>query len=175
MRYSTSELLSRALVTVLLLFVLEIISATVLTNMFSFRLRLSFAVLFCLFLSIYVQINFLPFLILIIQWVHSIFSFEGWALGSMIGIIFAVGLNYLKDIIHFGTYISQVIFIFISLSLWDIVRSLIIGIKLNSFEFLINHYLSDVVSNIILALASPYIFILLKVIWAENSQKALKA
>src|SRR6187402_3439661 len=100
MRMKFSQLLISFGITLALLIGLEIVTSTLLPAMGWKEYRLTFNVLIILFLAIRMDSPLVPWLILGLQMVHSIFSIEGWALGTLAGLIVMMSANYLKEILH---------------------------------------------------------------------------
>ncbi len=165
MRYTPSDFTVRFLTTVLLLLFFEIIGATVLPSLFSYEYRFFFLGVFCIYIALEIPSSLQPYMLLVLCWIHSIFSVEGWAINCLIALILMVILSVIKDLIQLGTYISRALFYFIGLFIWDFFRVVIISLKSNSFESFAILVTDDLIANLLLALLTPILLLPLMGIW----------
>ncbi len=98
MKMRFSQIVFAFILTLGLLIGLEIITSTLLPILGWSEYRLTFNVLIILYLALRLESPMVPWLILILQTVHSAFSVEGWALGTLAGLIVLVSANYLKEL-----------------------------------------------------------------------------
>src|SRR6476661_3718651 len=103
MRMRLSQMLISFAITLALLVGLEIITATLLPALGWNEYRLTFNVLIILFLAIRLDSPGVPWMILGLQVMHSAFSVEGWALGTLAGLIVMMSANYLKELLHLSS------------------------------------------------------------------------
>lgn len=90
MKMRLSQVLISFALTTALLIGFEVITSTLLPVLGWMEYRLTFNVLIILFLAIRLDSPLVPWMILGLQMVHSAFSIEGWALGTLAGIIVMV-------------------------------------------------------------------------------------
>ena len=133
MRYSPLEILYGTIKTCLLLIFLEIFTTAFLPSIGIENFKPAFSVLIVLFLAFKFDNPFLPYLIFITQYLHSIFSIEGWAIGTLAGILVSLSLRFLKDLLDFSTAISTIIVVQIFQLAWFLLISLMLSIKLGTF------------------------------------------
>src|SRR6478735_4625239 len=103
MKLRFSQMLISFAITVALLIGLEIVTSTILPALGWHEYRLTLNVLLILFLALRLDSPAVPWMIMGLQIVHSIFSVEGWALGTLAGLIVMMSANYLKEILHLST------------------------------------------------------------------------
>lgn len=165
MRYSPKDLLFGILKTSILLIILEIFSSAFLPSLGIVDFKPAFSVLIVLFLAFKLETPVLPFLILVTQYVHSIFSIEGWAIGTLAGIIVSLSVRFLKDLLDFTTAISTIIVVQIFQIAWFIMVSFMLSIKLGSFSSFFQIFWQFVPESFVLSLLAPLFFILLDKVW----------
>jgi hypothetical protein len=155
--------------TCLLLVLLELLSATVLPLMGMKEISLAFNVLIVLFLAIRVDHSLMPFFILLIQVIHGFFSMEGWAIGTISGIIIATLVGILKDLAQFTSYWTTFFIVQSFLVLWYFLQAFLISLKIGHFDQFMAIFLTGFPECIILAFCSPIVFSWLKKIWHISS------
>lgn len=169
MRMRFSQLLISFAVTMALLTGLEIVTSTILPAIGWNDYRLTFNVLIILFLAIRLHSAAVPWMIMGLQMVHSIFSIEGWALGTLAGLIVMISANYLKELLHLTTAIMTMITVQLFQMIWYITVTLIICLKISNFEKFGMIIWSFIPGSILLSLISPILFWILEQIWRVPS------
>lgn len=176
MRMRFSQLLISFAVTMALLTGLEIVTSTILPAIGWNDYRLTFNVLIILFLAIRLHSAAVPWMIMGLQMVHSIFSIEGWALGTLAGLIVMISANYLKELLHLTTAIMTMITVQLFQMIWYITVTLIICLKISNFEKFGMIIWSFIPGSILLSLISPILFWILEQIWrvpSDSGQSSL--
>lgn len=168
MRYSARDLILGVLKTSLLLIFLEIITTALLPAIGLGNVKLAFSVLIVLFMAFKLETPFLAYLILVIQYVHSAFSIEGWAIGTLVGILISLSVKYLRDLLQFSTAISTIIVVQVFQIAWFALVSLFLSIKMGDFTNFITIFWQYVPVSILLSLVSPFFFNLLDRVWRVN-------
>ena len=153
----------------LILILLEILSTTIFPVIGLDIFRIPFNILLILFMSFKLETASLPFLIFVVQYVHSFFTIEGWEIGTIAGIIVALIISYSKEIIHFS-YFFTVIVTQIFQMVWFLIVALLFYSKGSDFSFLLDRFLKFLPESIAASLAAPFFFSLLDKIW-DISQK----
>src|SRR5690606_7499407 len=82
-----SRLILSTLTTLAILVALEIATSAILPAMGWREYRLAFNVVIILFMALKVTTPLLPWFVMLLQLVHAAFSVEGWALGTLAGIL----------------------------------------------------------------------------------------
>lgn len=152
--------------TLLMLIGLEIFSSTIMPLIGMSGMRLSFNVLIILYLVMRVPITPIPFCIMLIQMLHSLFSVEGWALGTIAAIIILMFMNYLKDLIHFSSGLTTMITIQVSQLVWFVIMGVMMSLKFGDFSGLFDMLIRFLPQSIILSIISPFMFNILDLIWS---------
>ncbi len=160
-----SQLIISFSLTLALMIVFEVITSSLLPAMGWFESRIALNVLVILFLAIRLNAPILPWLILILQFVHSAFSIEGWALGTLAGIIVMFVANYLKELLQLTTPIIAMFTALFFQFVWFMTVAIVLCLKISSFEKFGMIVWSFVPGSILLAILSPLIFGLLNLIW----------
>lgn len=169
MRLSISQTLFSFAMTLLLLIGFEIVTATILPAFGWKEYRLTFNVLIILFLAIRLNSASVPWMILGLQVLHSIFSVEGWALGTLAGVIVMISANYLKELLHLTTAFMTMLIVQFFQVIWFVTVSVIICLKISDFSKFGMIVWSFIPGSILLSLISPMLFWLLGTIWRVPS------
>ena len=148
-----------------LLIGLEVITSTILPALGWHEYRLTFNVLLILFLAIRLDSPAVPWMIMALQIIHSVFSIEGWALGTLAGLIVMLSANYLKEVLHLTTAIMTMITVQLFQVIWYLTVTLVICLKIANFEKFGMILWSFIPGSILLSLISPIIFWVLEQIW----------
>jgi hypothetical protein len=174
MKMRLSEILIAFAITMTLLVGLEIITSTLLPAMGWKEYRLTFNVLIILFLAIRMDSPLVPWMIMGLQFVHSVFSVEGWALGTLAGLIVMMSANYLKEVLHLTTALMTMITVQLFQIIWYLTVTLVICLKISDFNKFGLILWNFIPGSILLSLISPLLFWLLGSIWRVPSQAGPK-
>lgn len=171
MKYSPLDIALGILKTSIILIFLEIFTSAFLPMIGIADFKPAFSVLIVLFLAFKLDTPVLPYLIFITQFVHSIFSIEGWAIGTLTGILVSLSVRYLKDLLDFSTAISTIIVVQIFQLAWFLLVAFMLCIKLGAFSSYFHIFWQFVPASIVLSIVSPLFFILLDRVWrvGDNS------
>ncbi len=172
MRYSLQEIILGTLKTIVLLIVVEIFSSAILPAMGILDFKPAFNVLIILYLAFKFEAPILPFLIFLFQYVHSAFSIEGWATGTLAGILVSVSVKYVKDMLNFSTAISTIVVVQIFQIAWFIIVAIILSLKLGDFSHFIGIFLKYLPESLFLSLVSHLFFKLLDRFWKLERQSS---
>ena len=167
---SFSFLITAFVKTIILLLCLEIVSTAILPAIGLESVRLGFHILIILFLAFKLDSPWLPILVLILQFAHSIFSIEGWPTGTLVGITIAVTVRYVREMLEFGTAISTMIVVQIFQLIWFVLTAFILSLKLSTFDNFLGILWNFIPESILISLISPYFFRFLDHIWKINSR-----
>lgn len=169
MRMSLTQTLISFAISLAILTGLEIVTSSLLPAFGWHEYRLTFNVLFILFLAIRLNSSSVPWMIMGLQMIHSVFSVEGWALGTLAGLIVMMSANYLKELLHLTTAFMTMITVQFFQFIWFMTVTLIICIKISNFDKFGMILWSFVPGSILLSLISPLLFWLLEQIWRVPS------
>ena len=169
MKLRLSQMIVSFAITVALLIGLEIVTSTILPALGWHEYRLTLNVLLILFLALKLDSPTVPWMIMGLQMVHSIFSVEGWALGTLAGLIVMMSANYLKEVLHLSTAFMTMITVQLFQLIWYVTVTLIICLKISNFEKFGLIIWSFIPGSILLSLISPLIFWILEQIWRVPS------
>lgn len=158
----------------LILIFLDIVSTTVLPLVGLGIYRIPFNILLILFMAFKLETVYLPFLIFIMQYVHSFFSIEGWEMGTIAGIIVCITITYFKDVVHFSSYGTSVVVTQLFQTLWLVIVMFLFYFKGVSSSFLIEKLWRFIPESITVSLMAPLFFLLLDKIWDISPKPTLK-
>lgn len=164
------RLLTSIFLTVFILAVLEIATSAVLPAMGWQENRLAFNVLIILFMAIKLNSPLLPWFVFILQMIHSVFSIEGWALGTIAGIIISLFASYIKEILQFTSAIVTMVIVQIFQVLWYLLVLSIICLKLGSFEKFGLMLGNAIPGTFVLSIISPLLFSILDRVWSVENE-----
>lgn len=162
------------MITLLILILLEVFSTAFLPVIGIENYRLSFNILIILYLGFKLESPALAILVFIIQYFHSFFSIEGWAMGTFAGVLICMLIGYLKDLIHFSTTGMTILVNQIFQTAWFIIVSGLLYIKTGSSEYILQKLWKFIPESLVLSLLSPLLFLLLDRIWKLDHENLLK-
>jgi len=165
MKMRFSQLLISFVLTLILLIGFEIITSSILPILGWTEYRMTFNVLIILFLAIRLDSPIVPWLILLLQLVHSVFSIEGWALGTFAGLIVLVSANYLKELLHLTTAIMTMLTVQFFQFVWFLTVTIIICLKISDFNKFGIILWNFIPGSLLLSFVSPFLFYFLGKIW----------
>ena len=167
---SLRDILIGLLKTTILLILLEIFTSAVLPAIGIDNFKPEFNVLIVLFLAFKLQTPGVAYVILFIQFIHSIFSIEGWAIGTFVGVLIYLGVGYVKDMLNFTTAISTIIVVQIFQVIWFLISAFLITIKLGDMGSFFGIFWQYIPESILLSILSPFFFQLLDKFWAQKNR-----
>lgn len=170
MRYSPKDIAFGITKTLVLLIILEIFTSAFLPAIGLVNFKPAFSVLIVLFMAFKLETPVLPYLILLTQYTHSIFSIEGWGIGTMAGILVALSVRYLRDLLHFTTAISTIIVVQIFQFAWFLMVSFMLCIKLGDFGLFFGIFWQFIPESIFISIISPFFFMILDRVWRVNDR-----
>jgi hypothetical protein len=170
MRLRFSQILVAFGLTLGLLVLLEVVTATLLPAFGWQEYRLTFNVLLILFLAIRLDSPAVPWMILGLQLLHSVFSIEGWALGTLAGLIVLVAANYLKELLHLSTAVMTMLTVQLFQVIWFFTVTTIICLKISDFSKFGMILWTFIPGSLLLSLISPVIFWIMDNIWKVPSE-----
>jgi hypothetical protein len=165
MRMRLSEILFSFAITLGLLIGLEVVTSSLLPAIGWVEYRLTFNVLIILFLAIRLDSPLVPWMILGLQLIHSAFSIEGWALGTLAGLIVMLSANYLKELLNLTNAIMTMLTVQFFQFIWFFTVTMMICLKISNFEKFGMILWSFIPGSIFLSLISPLLFGILGMIW----------
>lgn len=168
MKYSAKDITLGMIKTLILLVTLEVISSAVLPAIGIIDFKPAFSVLIVLFMAFKLKTPALPWLILILQYVHSAFSIEGWGIGTLTGIVIALSVRYLRELLHFSTAISTIVVVQIFQLAWFLMVSFMLSLKIGDFGIFFQVFWQFVPESFVLSIISPFFFWILDRVWNVN-------
>jgi len=170
MKLRFSQLMTAFAISLGILIGLEIITSSLLPALGWYEYRLTFNVLIIIFLAIRLNSASLPWMIIGFQVIHSVFSVEGWALGTFASLIVMLVANYLKELLHLTTALVTMVTVQLFQLVWHVTVTLVICLKISNFEKFGMILWSFIPGSILLSFISPLLFWLLERIWRVPSE-----
>lgn len=166
---SLQNLLLGVLKTSLILILLEVFTSAILPAIGIINFKPEFNVLIILYLAFKLETPGVSYVILFIQYVHSLFSIEGWAIGTFAGVLIYLSVGYIKDMLNFTTAISTIVVVQIFQLIWFVIASFLLVIKMGDISSFLSVYWQYIPESIVLSLISPFFFALLDRVWKTKS------
>ncbi|MBF0313979.1 MAG: hypothetical protein HQK50_10495 [Oligoflexia bacterium] len=158
------------LVTMLLLLFFEMMATAIIPALGIVKYRPLFYMLIVIFLAFKLETPLLPLMILSIQWLHSAFTIEGWAIGTFAGILTSIAIGSLKDLMHFNSKFVTMVSVQLLLFFWFIVESVLLYVKVEEFRYIVERFKLFFPESIVLAIISPFIFSILDRLWKDPEE-----
>ncbi len=165
MKTNLKDIVFPLIKTLMLLFILEIITTAIFPMIGLLNFRVPFNILLVLFLGLRLETPYLAILIMVVQYFHSFFSVEGWEMGTVTGIVICVVVSYVREMIHFSSWGMTILITQVFQLLWFFVQSVIIYIQLGNLDYIFDKGWRFLPQSVIIALLSPLFFIILNKIW----------
>ena len=170
MRVGTVEILPRLFITVLILIVLEVLTSAFLPLFGLTRYMLPFNVLIVLFLGFKLENPYMALLILVVQYFHSLFTIEGWEMGTIAGVLICVVISYLRDVLHFTSSLITIVVTQIFQVLWFIIVSSLLYLKMDDTSYIIDKLWRFLPESIIISLLAPFFFSVFDKVWGVGNE-----
>lgn len=151
--------------TLVLLFLLELMTTAIFPMIGLLSFRVPFNILLVLFLGLRLETPYLAIIILIVQYFHSFFSVEGWEMGTLIGILICVVVSYVREMIHFSSWVMTILITQIFQLLWFMLQSILIYIQLGNLDYIFDKGWRFLPQSVFIALLSPLFFFILNKVW----------
>ena len=168
------EVIPRFLITALAFISLEIISTSILPLFGIYKYTIPFNILIVLFLSFKLDGPYLAVMITCIQYLYSMFTVEGWEMGTIAGIIVYIIISYLRDLIDFTNLIVTIWITQVFQLLWFGIISGLFYFKLGNFDYIMFRFWRFLPESIFLSLISPFFFKFLDKIWNIKNEISLR-
>ena len=156
------------------LIVLEVISTAFFPIMGLIRYRIPFNILIILYFGFRLETPWLPVMILGIQFFHSFFTIEGWASGTIAGVLVSLIISYLKDMIHFSSTWGAIFVTQIFQTLWFVIVSILIYIRNDNFVYIVDKFWRFIPESLFISLVAPPVFIFFDKIFKKDQLDMLK-
>lgn len=175
MKIRTTDVLPRLFITILVLIVLEVVTSAILPLFGLNRYMLPFNVLIVLYLGFKLENPYLAVMIICVQFFHSIFSIEGWEIGTIAGVLICVVISYLRDVLHFTNTVVTIFVTQIFQSLWFLIVSSLLYLKLGNVEFIIEKFWKFIPESVIISILAPMFFAFFDKIWGVKDEGLMGA
>lgn len=176
MNFKFFEVIPSLLITLALLIILDVFSASIIPAFGIQKFKLAFNILIILFLAFKVDTPFLPIIVLLIQIFNSAFSIEGWAHGAFAGVLVCMLIGYVKEMLHFSTFLSTIVVTEIFQLVWFLVVNTLVYIRVQNLTVILERFWWFIPESLVLALMSPVFFSFMERIWkVEGSESGVHA
>jgi hypothetical protein len=165
MRYSLKDLAWGLIKTSFILIFMEIITTTIIPSLGLQDLKITFSVLIILYFAFKLDTPFLPLMIFFIQYIHSAFAVEGWAINTFMGIIVVLSFKYIKDLMSFHSAFSTIVVVSIFQFIWFVGVSFLLCLKMGQFEIYFSFLKSFFPQIVFMSLLAPLTFKMMDYLW----------
>ena len=162
------SLIFSIILTILLLLFLEVLSTSLLPIIGFAKFKPPFHILIVIFFSFYFKNSYLAVMILVTQCIHSLFSIEGWAMGTVAGVLISMMISYIRELINLSSPVITVIVTQIAMLSWFIITSTLIYLQLDEINYVLEKFWRFLPESFLLSLISPIFFIFLERLWRKQ-------
>lgn len=162
-------MLTGSLCFVLLFIFMEVFVASFIPAMISTFHLPQFMPMFIIYLGVKWDSPYRPIYILILNLIHATFSTEGWAIGTFLGVLLAMPLSSLREIIHFNSNLVLTIFSFFFHLVWFFLGTIIFAMKNDNYELIKLYSMPILFKSLFLSFCTPVIFKILERFWLNSN------
>lgn len=173
MKKNITEIIPSFLITLILLLVLDIVCATIFPLIGFVNFRLPFNILIVLYMGFKLEHPTLAILIMILQYTHSFFTIESWAMGTAAGIVVWTIVSYVRDLLHFSSKLVTSFVTEMFQLLWFVIVAILLYVKLGTFDYILAKFWRFIPSSLIISLLAPYFFSMLDRIWGVGRESGM--
>ena len=174
MTSNLSRILYSLLITSLVLVVLEIVSSAVFPALGLEEYRLSFNILIILFMALKLESPYIALFILVIQFFHGAFSVDGWAMGTIAGVLITIIIGYLKELLHLSTPVLTMLITQVFQTVWFVIVSGLFWLRTGSWDVIQERFFRFLPESIVLSILAPLCFTLLEKIWRHKDASMIR-
>ncbi len=173
MRRNITDIIPSYFITLLLLLGLDIVCTTFFPLIGLQNFRLPFNILIVLYMGFKLEHPTLAILILLTQFTHSFFTLEGWAMGTVAGIVVWMIVSYVRDLLHFSSSFVTGFVTEIFQFIWFLIVAVLIYLKSGDVTYLVGKFWRFIPESIVIAFIAPFFFRILDKIWSIGGGSAL--
>lgn len=165
MRKNITDIIPSFILTLIILIALDIVCATLFPLFGMTNFRLPFNILIVLYMGFKLEHPILGLLIFVLQYSHSFFTVEGWAMGTAAGIIVWTIVSYVRDLLHFSSKIVTSFVTEVFQLIWFVLVAILLYLKLGQVDYILAKFWRFIPSSLLLSLLAPYFFSFLDRVW----------
>ncbi|MFI5390377.1 MAG: hypothetical protein ACHQYQ_03365 [Bacteriovoracales bacterium] len=173
MKIPLNKIIRPFLITLIFLIVLEIITSSFVPFLGLTHFYIPFNLVILFYLAIRLETSFTAVLVFIIQYFHSFFTIENWAVGTFIGILICKVVAKFRDLIQISSYPLTVLVVQIYLMSWHFANSLFLYFQSGGKTIFFGRFLTTFIEGLLASLISYHLFSLLDKIWFSGKEKEL--
>lgn len=151
--------------TLVLLIVLELFSSTVLPALGFTHFRIPFHILIVLYMGFRLKTPYIALLIWLIEYIHAFFSLDGWAYGTITGILICIIISHLKDFIRLYSTVAMIVIIQIFQILWFLISLGLVYLETKGAPLLADKIWRFLPESILISIMSPIFFSIFDHLW----------
>ncbi|MFZ9001597.1 MAG: hypothetical protein ACO20H_09850 [Bacteriovoracaceae bacterium] len=160
--------------TLIFLLITDILFSSLLPLIGLGQFRFSLHILFILYLGLRIRTPYIAIFIFLIEYFHSIFTIEGWAMGTVTGILVCILISFVKDIIHLKTKVMTFLMVQLFQFVWFLIMGIMIYLKLDDMTYVWTRLVNFIPVSVIVSFLSPFVFPTLDRIWVSREDQILE-
>ncbi len=161
------------MLTLFILVSLEVLSSTIFPFFGFSNFCIPFNLIILFYLAIRLETSFMSVLIFIVQYFHSFFTIESWAIGTFVGILICKIVTRFRDLIQISSYPLTVLVFQIFLIFWHLTYSTFIYFQSGGKSLFFENFWMTFLEGLLASLISYHIFQFLDKIWFAGKEKEL--
>lgn len=136
-----------------------------------FHIPFNLVILF--YLAIRLETPFMAVLIFLVQYFHSFFAIENWAIGTFIGILICRVVSKFRDLIQISSFPLTVLVVQIFLMSWHLIYSVFFYFQTGGKTIFFERFFPSFMESLLASLISYHLFSLLDKIWFFGKESEL--
>lgn len=172
--YNLKHTLTSLFITVIILVLTDILFSTIFPLIGLMDFRFSLNMLIVLYLGFKLDHPFLAILVFVIQYFHSLFTIEGWAMGTFSGVLVCIIIGIVREIIHFNSKFMVILIVQIFQIVWFVIMAGMVYLKLGDTHYVLVKLMNFIPASVALSLLSPFFFSLFDRIWRVQADQMLE-
>ncbi len=173
MKIPLNKIIRPFLITLIFLVILEILTSSLVSILGFTRFHIPLNLVILFYLAIRLETPFMAFLIFLVQYSHSFFTIENWAVGTFIGILICRVVSKFRDLIQISNYALTVLVVQIFLMSWHLIYSSFFYFQTGGKTIFFERFIIAFFEGLMASLISYHLFSLLDRIWFSGKEREL--
>lgn len=173
MKIPLNKIIRPFLITLVFLMLIEILTCSFIPLIGFTQLHIPFNLIILFYLAIRLETPFMAFLVFIVQYSHSFFTIENWAVGTFIGILVCRVVSKFRDLIQISSFPLTVLVVQIFLMSWHLIYSTFFYFQTGGKTIFFERFFPSFIEGLIASLISYHLFSALDRIWFYGKEREL--
>ena len=171
MKIPLNKIIRPFLITLIFLILLEILTSSIVSILGFSRFHIPLNLVLLFYLAIRLETPFMAFLVFIVQYTHSFFTIENWAVGTFIGILICRVVSKFRDLIQISSYPLTVAVMQVFLMSWHLIYSSFFYFQTGGKTIFFERFVTTFFEGLVASLISYHLFSLLDRIWFSGKER----